>query len=88
MLEYKGRQTAELERNGAAVRLMPLDLADPAAIERFADDVRAHEGSIHGLINNGITDLPDPGGVGRSAIIPDQGRQLSFAAMWLPRISV
>jgi NAD(P)-dependent dehydrogenase (short-subunit alcohol dehydrogenase family) len=89
VLEDRGRQTAaELERNAAAVRFVPLDLADPAAIERFADDVRAHEGSIHGLVNNGIADLPDPGGGGRSAIITDQGRQLNFAAMWLPRISV
>jgi NAD(P)-dependent dehydrogenase (short-subunit alcohol dehydrogenase family) len=66
VLEDRGRQTAaELERNAAAVRFVPLDLADPAAIERFADDVRAHEGSIHGLVNNGIADLPDPGGGGQ-----------------------
>lgn len=48
-----GRQTcAELVAAGASARFVPIDLADPASIEAFAADVRAHEGAIHGLVNN------------------------------------
>src|SRR5262249_59903800 len=34
------------------VRFVPCDLAEPAAIEAFADDVRRNEGTIDGLVNN------------------------------------
>lgn len=48
-----GRKTcAELAAAGAAVRFVPLDLADPASVQSFADDVRQHEGKIDGLVNN------------------------------------
>jgi NAD(P)-dependent dehydrogenase (short-subunit alcohol dehydrogenase family) len=48
-----GRKTSdELAAAGATVRFVPIDLGDPASIEAFAADVRAHEGTIHGLVNN------------------------------------
>lgn len=53
ILQDAGRETTrELERAGAAARFVALDLADPAAINGFADDIARHEGSIHGLVNN------------------------------------
>jgi NAD(P)-dependent dehydrogenase (short-subunit alcohol dehydrogenase family) len=33
-------------------RFVAIDLADPASIEAFAADVAAHEGELHGLVNN------------------------------------
>lgn len=48
-----GRQaSAELAATGAAARFVPVDLADPASVQALADDVRAHEGTIDGLVNN------------------------------------
>lgn len=44
---------ADLSARGAAVRFLPVDLADPASIEAFAADVAAHEGAVDGLVNNG-----------------------------------
>lgn len=44
--------TRELAQSGATVRFVPIDLADPASILAFADDIRRHEGTIHGLVNN------------------------------------
>lgn len=53
VLEELGRETtAELNAAGAHVRFAPIDLADPHSIERFAADVAAHEGVVHGLVNN------------------------------------
>ncbi len=53
VLDELGRSTArEMAAAGAAVRFSPVDLASPAAIEAFAADIRAHEGAIHGLVNN------------------------------------
>jgi len=43
---------AAMAAQGHQLRAVPLDLGDPAAIEAFADDVGAHEGTIHGLVNN------------------------------------
>src|SRR5262249_41881695 len=48
-----GRRTSEeLSASGAAARFVPVDLAEPASIEAFAEDLRKHEGAIHGLVNN------------------------------------
>ena len=44
--------TDALASAGHAARFVPLDLADPASIAAFADDVRAREGAVHGLVNN------------------------------------
>jgi NAD(P)-dependent dehydrogenase (short-subunit alcohol dehydrogenase family) len=53
VLEAAGRETADaLARAGAAVRFVPVDLADPASIVRLGEDVAATEGVLHGLVNN------------------------------------
>jgi NAD(P)-dependent dehydrogenase (short-subunit alcohol dehydrogenase family) len=52
LAERLAETASEITAMGHAVRAVPLDLADPAAIEAFAEDVAAHEGSIHGLVNN------------------------------------
>src|ERR1700733_10960705 len=53
VLEEQGRESArELSQAGAVARFVPLDLADPASIERFASDIASREGAIHGLVNN------------------------------------
>lgn len=46
------KTTQELIAAGARARFLPVDLADPLSIERFARDIASHEGSIHGLVNN------------------------------------
>src|SRR3954447_12102140 len=43
---------ADLAAGGAAVRFVPVDLAEPEAITQFAADIRRTEGAIHGLVNN------------------------------------
>lgn len=49
-----GRAAAdELVSAGALVRFEPVDLSDPQSIEAFAAGIRANEGEIHGLVNNG-----------------------------------
>jgi NAD(P)-dependent dehydrogenase (short-subunit alcohol dehydrogenase family) len=53
VLEDAGRATTEaLIRDGANARFVPVDLADPASIARLGEDVAAHEGELHGLVNN------------------------------------
>jgi len=53
ILEDAGRAVAdELRPTGLGVRFVPIDLADPASIAAFAQDVSAREGRIHGLVNN------------------------------------
>ena len=48
-----GRETARLiTASGAVARFVAVDLARPESIEAFAADIRAHEGAIHGLVNN------------------------------------
>lgn len=44
--------TDTLASAGHAARFASLDLADPAAIAAFADNVGAREGAVHGLVNN------------------------------------
>lgn len=54
VLEERGRQTAdELAEQGFDVAFLPLDLADPASIERFAVDAADRLGGVDGLVNNG-----------------------------------
>src|ERR1700740_1907158 len=53
VLADPGRKTSEeLATAGAAVRFVPVDLAEPSSIEAFSEDVRAHEGKSDGLVNN------------------------------------
>src|SRR5262249_23650908 len=52
LLEDAGRAVAQELAKTADVRFVPIDLADPHSIAAFARDVAAHEGEIHGLVNN------------------------------------
>jgi NAD(P)-dependent dehydrogenase (short-subunit alcohol dehydrogenase family) len=53
VLTETGMATTEaLTARGHQARFVPVDLADPASIQRFADDIAAHEGEAHGLVNN------------------------------------
>ncbi|WP_376095610.1 SDR family oxidoreductase [Roseomonas sp. CCTCC AB2023176] len=49
ILEDLGRETAATL---PGARFLPLDLADPDSVSRFGADVAAHEGAVHGLVNN------------------------------------
>jgi NAD(P)-dependent dehydrogenase (short-subunit alcohol dehydrogenase family) len=48
ILEDAGRATAD----ALSARFVAVDLADPASITALAADVAAHEGLLHGLVNN------------------------------------
>jgi NAD(P)-dependent dehydrogenase (short-subunit alcohol dehydrogenase family) len=48
VLEDAGRQTAD----ALNARFVTVDLADPLSITRLAEDVKRHEGVLHGLVNN------------------------------------
>jgi len=53
ILEDAGQATAAaLAETGAAVRFVSVDLADPASITALAENIAAHEGVLHGLVNN------------------------------------
>lgn len=53
VLAEQGRAAAEkLSSAGTQARFVPVDLADPGSIERFAADIGAREGTVHGLVNN------------------------------------
>jgi NAD(P)-dependent dehydrogenase (short-subunit alcohol dehydrogenase family) len=48
VLEEAGRATA----HALGARFVAVDLADPDSITRLGEDVAAHEGVLHGLVNN------------------------------------
>ncbi|WP_237217447.1 SDR family oxidoreductase [Falsiroseomonas oryziterrae] len=48
LLLEQGRATAA----AIGARFVPVDLADPASIAAMAADIAAHEGALHGLVNN------------------------------------
>jgi NAD(P)-dependent dehydrogenase (short-subunit alcohol dehydrogenase family) len=52
LADLGSKTTAELSAAGADVRFSAIDLSDPRGIERFAADVAAREGVVHGLVNN------------------------------------
>lgn len=53
ILDDLGRATAaELSAAGMAARFVHFDLGDPASITALAADIAAHEGVVHGLVNN------------------------------------
>ena len=52
ILEDAGRAVAQELAKTTDARFVPIDLADPDAIAEFARDVAAHEGELHGLVNN------------------------------------
>jgi NAD(P)-dependent dehydrogenase (short-subunit alcohol dehydrogenase family) len=47
-----GRDAAQELSKTCAARFVPIDLDDPDSVTAFARDIRAHEGEIHGLVNN------------------------------------
>lgn len=62
ILVDEGEKTAAaLRESGMAARFARVDIAEAASIEAFAKDVAAHEGLIHGLVNNAaITNTGGP----------------------------
>lgn len=42
---------AELRAGGVDARFVPLDLADPASVDRAAETIRDAYGAVHGLVN-------------------------------------
>ncbi len=53
ILAEQGEETAAaLRADGAQCRFLPVDLANPQSIEALANDIRAHEGRLDGLVNN------------------------------------
>jgi NAD(P)-dependent dehydrogenase (short-subunit alcohol dehydrogenase family) len=80
-----GRQTvAELAALGP-VRFVPLDLGEPDSITAFAADISAHEGVIHGLVNNAAI-ATDVGGAGFADIpmeLWDRVQRVNVRGTWL-----
>lgn len=53
VLAELGRAAAKkLSKPGRPARFVPIDLADPASIDRFSADIRGAEGTVDGLVNN------------------------------------
>jgi NAD(P)-dependent dehydrogenase (short-subunit alcohol dehydrogenase family) len=52
VLEDAGREVARKLGELTRTRFVPVDLDKPQSIKAFADDIRAREGEIHGLVNN------------------------------------
>ena len=53
VLEKEGRSTCDdFCKQGFSVRFLSFDLGDPLSIEAFGRNIAAHEGAIHGLVNN------------------------------------
>ena len=82
----QGRETAAaIASTGANVRFVPVDLASPTSIDSLADDIRAHEGRIHGLVNNAAI-ATDVGGKAFEEIeieLWDRVMQVNVRGTWL-----
>jgi NAD(P)-dependent dehydrogenase (short-subunit alcohol dehydrogenase family) len=53
ILDELGQATAhEIAATGTPTRFVKVDLADPASIEALGANIAAHEGALHGLVNN------------------------------------
>src|SRR6516165_584054 len=52
VLEDAGRTVAQELAKTTEARFVRIDLADPDSVTAFARDVGAHEGEVHGLVNN------------------------------------
>lgn len=53
MLSAEGQEAAQqLQDEGLQARFVHVDLSSPASIEAFGADITAHEGIVHGLVNN------------------------------------
>jgi NAD(P)-dependent dehydrogenase (short-subunit alcohol dehydrogenase family) len=83
--ELGREQASRLAKAGAQVRFAPIDLADTASIEAFAADVRAHEGVVHGLVNNAAI-ATDVGGATFEDVpieLWDRVMQVNVRGTWL-----
>jgi NAD(P)-dependent dehydrogenase (short-subunit alcohol dehydrogenase family) len=52
ILEDAGREVTDELSRMTETRFVPIDLGDPDSVAAFARDIAAHEGEIHGLVNN------------------------------------
>jgi NAD(P)-dependent dehydrogenase (short-subunit alcohol dehydrogenase family) len=52
ILEDAGREVTDELSKMTEARFVPIDLGDPDSVAAFARDIAAHEGEIHGLVNN------------------------------------
>ncbi|WP_409187908.1 SDR family oxidoreductase [Bradyrhizobium sp. RDM4] len=53
MLVQEGEEAArQLTQEGARCRFVPVDLDNPASINKLAEDIRLREGTLDGLVNN------------------------------------
>ncbi|MGH8139877.1 MAG: SDR family oxidoreductase [Steroidobacteraceae bacterium] len=85
LLELGQAAAEELVRGGADARFLALDLADPQSVERFARDIAAREGVIHGLVNNAAI-ATNVGGAPFEAIeieLWDRVMQVNIRGTWL-----
>jgi len=52
VLAQEGEESAEqLRARGADARFFPVDIAEPASVERVAESIRRDYGAVHGLVN-------------------------------------
>lgn len=86
LLEKEGRATAgDFVNQGFKARFVRFDLGDPASVEAFGRDIAAHEGTIHGLVNNAAI-ATDVGGATFDAIdigLWDRVMTVNVRGTWL-----
>ncbi len=86
ILEPEGRATCdEFLAQGFKARFVRFDLGDPASVEAFGRDIAAHEGNIHGLVNNAAI-ATDVGGATYDAIdigLWDRVMTVNVRGTWL-----
>jgi NAD(P)-dependent dehydrogenase (short-subunit alcohol dehydrogenase family) len=85
ILAEAGRDAARELAARTQARFVPIDLGDPEAIAAFAADVAAHEGTIHGLVNNAAI-ATDVGGKTFEEIdldLWDKVMQVNVRGTWL-----
>jgi len=76
---------AAVRAAGAAARLVRVDLADPQSVAALGADIAAHEGSLHGLVNNAAI-ATNVGGMGFEEIdlaLWDRVMAVNVRGTWL-----
>lgn len=85
LTELGERTTAEIAATGVSARFLPLDLGNPDSITALAADIAAHEGELHGLVNNAAI-ATDVGGKPFEEIpigLWDKVMQVNVRGTWL-----
>jgi NAD(P)-dependent dehydrogenase (short-subunit alcohol dehydrogenase family) len=85
ILEGAGREVARKLGELTRARFVPVDLDEPQSIKAFADDIRAREGEIHGLVNNAAI-ATNVGGKGFDEIdldLWDRVMRINVRGTWL-----